>query len=230
MTIDLNFAGKRILVTGTDQPIGAAAAAAFLDHGAVVAAHGAVVAGASLLTGSLNSADGCEAVLRAALDSLGGLDILVNAADYREDKPFEKVTPEDWDKALDGSFTASLFCTQYALPALQASKGNIVNITSSYGQMGGPGGSSAYAAAAASIVNMTRMQALRFAVDGVRSNCLCAGTIEGSPTAEAAELPPIGRHATAKDMVGSILFMASEHASFMTGAIIVNDGGRYSGA
>lgn len=230
MTIDLNFAGKRILVTGTDQPIGAAAAAAFLDHGATVAVHGAAVVGASLLTGSLYSAESCQALVQTALDGLGGLDILVNAADYRGDKPFEQVTPEDWDKALDGSFTASLFCTQYALPALQASKGNIVNITSSYGQMGGPDGSSAYAAASASIVNMTRMQALRFGAEGVRSNCLCAGPIEGSTAAEATELPPIGRYGTAQDMVGSILFMASEHASFMTGAIIVNDGGRYSGA
>lgn len=230
MTIDLNFAGKRILVTGTDQPIGAAAAAAFCDHGAVVAVHGAAVAGAALLTGRLYSAEGCEALVQAALDQLGGLDILVNAADYRDDKPFEQVTPDDWDKALDGAFTASLFCTRYALQALQASKGNIVNVTSSYGQMGGPGGSSAYATAAASIVNMTRMQALRFGVDGVRSNCLCAGPIEGSSAAEVTELPPIGRNGTAQDMVGSILFMASEHASFMTGAIIVNDGGRYSGA
>lgn len=230
MTIDLNFAGKRILVTGTDQPIGAAAALAFRDHGAAVAVHGAAVAGATLLPGSLHSAEGCEALVQAALAKLGELDVLVNASDYREDKPFEQVSPEDWDKALDGSFTASLFCTQYALPALQASKGNIVNVTSSYGQMGGPGGSSAYAAAAASIVNMTRMQALRFGIDGVRSNCLCAGPIEGSAAAEATELPPIGRNGTAQDMVGSILFMASEHASFMTGAIIVNDGGRYSGA
>lgn len=224
MTIDLNFAGKRVLVTGADQPIGAAAAQAFRDHGAVVA----VRAGAA--EGALNSAENCKAAIEAAVAALGGLDVLVNAADYREDKPFEQVSPEDWDKALDGSFTASLFCTQYALPALQASKGNIVNVTSSFGQMGGPDGSSAYSAAAASIVNMTRMQALRFGVDGVRSNCLCAGSLEGSAAAQNAELPPIGRNGTAHDMVGSILFMASEHAGFMTGAIIVIDGGRYSGA
>lgn len=230
MTIDLNFAGKRVLVTGTDQPIGAAAALAFRDHGAAVAVHGAAAEGATLLSGELSSAESCKAVVESAAAALGGLDILVNASDYREDKPFEQVLPEDWDKALDGSFTASLFCTQYALPALQASKGNIVNITSSYGQMGGPTGSSAYAAAAASIVNMTRMQALRFGVDGVRSNCLCAGPLEGSTAAQGAELPPIGRNGTAQDMVGSILFMASEHAGFMTGAIIVIDGGRYSGA
>jgi NAD(P)-dependent dehydrogenase (short-subunit alcohol dehydrogenase family) len=96
--------------------------------------------------------------------------------------------------------------------------------------MGGPDGSSAYAAAAASIVNMTRMQALRFGVDGVRANCLCAGPLEGLAAAQKAELPPIGRNGTAQDMAGSILFMASEHASFMSGAIIVIDGGRYSGA
>jgi NAD(P)-dependent dehydrogenase (short-subunit alcohol dehydrogenase family) len=224
VTIDLNFAGKRVLVTGADQPIGAAAVQAFRDDGALVVAHNSVVDGA------LDSAEGCKALVETAVATLGGLDILINASDYREDKPFEQVSPEDWDKALDGSFTASLFCTQYALPALQASKGNIVNITSSYGQMGGADGSSAYTAAAASIVNMTRMQALRFGVDGVRSNCLCAGPLEGATATQEAELPPIGRNGTAQDMVGSILLIASDHASFMTGAIIVVDGGRYSGA
>jgi NAD(P)-dependent dehydrogenase (short-subunit alcohol dehydrogenase family) len=96
--------------------------------------------------------------------------------------------------------------------------------------MGGPNGSSAYTAAAASIVNMTRMQALRFGVDGVRSNCLCAGPLEGSAWAQQADLPPIGRHGRPVDMAAAVLFLASDHAAFMTGAIIVNDGGRYSGA
>lgn len=230
MTMDMSFAGKRVFVTGAAESIGAAAARAFLDHGAAVAVHGAAIEGATQLTGELHSAEGCKGVMDAAVAALGGLDVLVNAADFRDDKPFEQVSPEDWEKVIDGSFAASLFCTQFALPALQASKGNIVNVTPSYGQMGGPGGSSAYTAAAASIVNMTRMQALRFGVDGVRSNCLCAGPLEGSAAAAKADLPPIGRHGTAEDMAATILFLASAHAGFMTGAIIVNDGGRYSGA
>ena len=224
MRIDLNFAGKRVLVTGADQPIGSAAVLAFRDHGALVVLHSGDAEGA------LNSADSCKAMVESAVAQLGGLDVLVNASDYREDKPFEEVSPDDWDKALNGVFTASLFCTQYALPALQVSRGNIVNVTSSFGQMGGPAGSSVYTAAAASIVNMTRMQALRFGVDGVRANCLCAGPLEGSLAADTADLPPIGRNGTAQDMAAAILFMASENARFMTGAIIVNDGGRYSGA
>lgn len=230
MTMDMSFAGKRVFVSGTDEPVGEAIAQAFAAHGATVAVHGAAVEGAVSVSGKLNDADGCKAVMDAAIASLGGLDVIVNAADFRDDKPFEQVTPEDWDKALDGSFTVSLFCTQFALPALQASRGNIVNITSAYGQMGGPAGSSAYAAATGSIVNMTRMQALRFGVDGVRSNCLCAGPLEGSAAAQTADVPPIGRHGTAGDMAATVLFLASSHAAFMTGAILVNDGGRYSGA
>ncbi len=230
MTVDMSFKGKRVFVSGTDGPVGAAVAQAFAAHGATVAVQGAAVDGAVSVAGALNDADACKAVMDAAIATLGGLDVIVNAADFRDDKPFEQVTPEDWDKALNGSFTASLFCTQFALPALQASKGNIVNVTSVYGQMGGPVGSSAYAAATGSIVNMTRMQALRFGVDGVRSNCLCAGPLEGSAAAQGADVPPIGRHGTAGDMAATVLFLASSHAAFMTGAIIVNDGGRYSGA
>lgn len=230
MTMDMSFAGKRVFVSGTDGPLGVAIAQAFVANGATVAVHGVAVDRALTVAGDLHDADACKATLDSAIAALGGLDVIVNAADFRDDKPFEQVTPEDWDKALDGSFTASLFCTQFALPALQASKGNIVNVTSAYGQMGGPAGSSAYAAATGSIVNMTRMQALRFGVDGVRSNCLCAGPLEGSAAAKGADVPPIGRHGTPEDMAATVLFMASGHAAFMTGAIIVNDGGRYSGA
>jgi NAD(P)-dependent dehydrogenase (short-subunit alcohol dehydrogenase family) len=228
--MDMSFEGRRVFVSGVEAPIGSAAARAFLEHGASVAVHGAAIERATQLQGDLHSAAGSKSVMDAAVAALGGLDVLVNAADFRDDKSFEQISPEDWERTVDGSFTASLFCTQFGLPALQASVGNIVNVTSSYGQMGGPAGSSAYTAAAASIVNMTRMQALRFGVDGVRSNCLCAGPLEGSAAATMIELPPIGRHGSVEDMVASILFLASAHASFMTGAIIVNDGGRYSGA
>ncbi len=230
MTMDMSFAGKRVIVIGAEGPVGAAAARAFFEHGATVAVHGAAVDGATTISGDLSGEEGCKATVEAAVAALGGLDVIVNAADFREDKPFEQVLPQDWDKAMDGAFTASLFCTQFALPALTASKGNIVNATSSLAQMGGPAGSSAYAAAAGSIVNMTRMQALRFGVDGVRANCLCGGPLEGSAAAQVADVPPIGRHGTPQDMAATILFLASGHAAFMTGAIIVNDGGRYSGA
>jgi meso-butanediol dehydrogenase / (S,S)-butanediol dehydrogenase / diacetyl reductase len=230
MTMDINFTDKRVFVTGVDQPIGAAAARAFIEHGATVAVHGAAIDGATELAGTLDSAKASKAVVNDGVSALGGLDILVNAADYRNDKPFDQVTPDDWEQAIDGVFSASLFCTQFALPALQASKGNIVNVTSVFAQMGGPDGSSAYTAAAGSIVNMTRMQALRFGVDGVRSNCLCAGPLEGSEAARKSDASPLGRHGSAQEMAATILFLASSYASFMTGAIIVNDGGRYSGA
>ncbi len=230
MDLTFDFAGKRVLVTGTDTPIGAGTARAFLALGGQVAVNGGAIDGAQSVAGETASADGCKSVVETAIAQLGGLDILVNAASYREDKPFELVTPQDWDKAIDGALTAHLFCTQFALPALQESKGNIVNVTSSYAQMGSTDGSSAFSAAAGSIVNMTRMLALRFGVSGVRANCLCAGPLEGSAAAQQLEVPPIGRHGTADDMVPTILFLASRHASFMTGAIIVNDGGRYSGA
>ncbi len=230
MKMEMSFTGKRVFVTGVDKPIASAVARAFVEHGASVAVHGAPTDRATEFTGDLYTAEGCKRVVDGALTALGGLDVLVNAADFREDKPFEQITPDDWDATIDGALAVSMFCTQFALPPLQASKGNIINVTSSYAQMGGPSGSSAYTAAAASIVNLTRMQALRFGVDGVRSNCLCAGPLEGSVAAAKSDLPPIGRHGDAEEMAATILFLASPYAGFMTGAIIVLDGGRYSGA
>jgi NAD(P)-dependent dehydrogenase (short-subunit alcohol dehydrogenase family) len=255
MKMQIDFTGKRVLVTGGSSPIGRAAAAAYLEHGAVVAVQvpsqslseelSEELAHAERLTcivGDISEVSGCRAVVDTAVEKLGGMDVLVHASGFRPDIKFEDVTPEDWDAAINGTFKAATFCTQRALGSLKQSSGNIVNVATNLGLMGGPTGSSVHSAAMGSIVNMTRMEALRLGVDGVRSNCLCHGAIEESISGwgVGAELPesalnselkvrPIGRHGRVDDMTPAILFLSSPYAGFMTGSVIVSDGGKFSG-
>lgn len=255
MKVQIDFTGKRILVTGGHYPIGRAAVAAYLEHGAIVAVQ---VPNQSIsdelfkelahddrlicIVGDLNQVSKCRSVVDAAVAGLGGLDVLVNASGLRADIPFEDVTPENWDSAINGTFKAATFVTQRALKSLKDSKGNIVNVATNLGLMGGPAGSSVHSAAMGSIVNMTRMEALRLGAEGVRSNCLCHGATDeyASRWGAGAELPesalntelkvrPIGRHGRVDDMIPAILFLSSSNAEFMTGSVIVSDGGKFSG-
>lgn len=242
MKMQINFWGKSVLVTGATEAIGRACAAAFLAHGARVAINGpdeasvaATIAalgggdGLVAAAGDLSTREGCASVVGGAVDAFGHLDVLVNAAQAGEDRPFESVTPENWAEAIDGSFRAALLCTQQAAPHLKAVKGNVVNVTSIPGVMGGVAGTSARASAAGSIVNLTRMSALRLGVDGLRVNCLCAGELADSPRSVGAVPPMVGRFGDPDDMAGTVLFLASPYAGFMTGSIVVNDGGVSAG-
>ncbi len=242
MKMHIDFTGKRVLVTGATSPVGRGAVAGFLANGATVAVHGddpesaartvAELGGGSRLiavSGRLSTAEGCKKVVADALGPLGGLDVLVNAASAQDPKRFEDVTPENWDATINGTFKAALFCTQQATTSLKASGGNVINIATIAGLMGGDPGTSAVSAASGSIVNLTRMAALRLGVDGIRVNCICRGSLEEAGEAGHGDLPMIGRRGTVADLIGSILFLASPHASFMTGSILVNDGGVNAG-
>jgi len=158
--------------------------------------------------------------------------VLVNAAPPVAARSFEEVSPDDWATGIGNSFKAATFCTQQAVPALRASRGNIVNVASVLGLMGSARGASVHSAAMGSIVNMTRMAALRFGVDGIRVNCLCPGALADADVMDPLinEVPTIGRLGTVDDMAGTILFLASRHAGYMTGSIIVHDGGKYAGS
>ena len=255
MKVQIDFTGKRVLVTGGHYPIGRAAVAAYLEHGAIVAVQvpsqslseelSKELAHAEKLTcivGDISEVSGCRAVVDTAVEKLGGMDVLVHASGFRADIKFEDVTPENWDSAINGTFKAATFCTQRALGSLKQSRGNIVNVATNLGLMGGPTGSSVHSAAMGSIVNITRMEALRLGGEGVRSNCLCHGAIDeyASRWGASAELPesalnselkvrPIGRHGRVDDMTPAILFLSSSNAEIMTGSVIVSDGGKFSG-
>jgi NAD(P)-dependent dehydrogenase (short-subunit alcohol dehydrogenase family) len=247
----IDFAGKRVLVTGATRGIGRAIAAAFLDAGASVALHGSSeesvtqIANAIakpdrvvLSPGSISTVDGCRQVVEGALAGLGGLDVLVNNAGRWNFSMVEAAEEVAWDEIINVNLKGAFFVTKYALPALRASKGNIVNIASISG-MSAETGTSIYCLSKAGLIHMTRCHAWELAPD-IRVNAVCPGPIDtdmlrevaGTYFENAAEgyrlmekdcaLKRIGK---ATDIAGPVLYLASELARYATGTVQVVDGG-----
>ncbi len=249
----MDFTDKRVLVTGASRGIGKATAAAFLGHGAKVAVNGssaettaraieqlgggAIVAG----PGDVATKAGCDAVVGAALDGLGGLDVLINNAGVFESGLVEDVDEAAWDRMIDINVKGVFFCTRAAIGALRAAGGNIVNTASVSGLIGHPD-SAVYCASKGAVVNMTRALALEFA-PAVRVNCVCPGAVDTDmmrqglapgPEVEAALAEsrawhPLNRIATAEEIAAAMLYLASDDARFVTGAALAIDGGAAAG-
>lgn len=251
----MRFSGRRVLVTGGAGGIGAATAAAFRSEGAAVALgtrdadgqarfaeiHGG--AGMHAATGDLATPEGARAMVTAAIDALGGLDILVNAAGVYLEAPVADVDEAHWTATLAVNLTAPFFCTQAALPALRAAhRGCVVNLASDAGLMGQPL-AAPYCAAKGGLVNMTRALALELAGE-VRVNAVCPSNVDTPMIRRAAEASgdpeaylrwaegwaPQGRMAQPREIAAAILWLASDEAGFVTGAALPVDGARTAGA
>ena len=239
MKIQIDFTGKHILVIGSAQGVGAGVVSTFIEHGATVSAYGinkeslAQITNTTekekliTLSGQNTTAEGCKKIIDMAASSMGGIDILINCTEFRDDKKIADLTPENWSNTMSHLLTSAHFCTQYAAPHLIKSKGAIVNVTSTLGLMGKTGGTSTYSTAAGAIIQLTRMTTLRLGVHNVRANCVCVGEIGKNPTATPDI--PIGRTGTQDDIIPTVLFLSSPYTAFMTGSIITNDGGTNSG-
>jgi NAD(P)-dependent dehydrogenase (short-subunit alcohol dehydrogenase family) len=249
--MNLDFTGKRVLVTGGTRGIGRSIVESFLGAGARVALHGSstrsvekavaeIQGSASVVgvVGSVASVEGCRQAVEEAVSSLGGLDVLVNNAGRWNLATVEAAEEAAWDEIIDVNLKGAFFVTKYALPALRASKGNIVNIASVSG-VSAESGTSIYCVSKAGLIHMTRCHAWEFAPD-VRVNAVCPGPIDTemlrevavgfSPTVEEGyglmqrdcALKRIGR---VSEIAGPVLYLASDLASYVTGAVQVVDGG-----
>ncbi len=249
----MDFTDKRVLVTGASRGIGKATAAAFLGHGAKVAVNGSStettaraideLGGGAIVAapGDVATKAGCDAVVGAALDGLGGLDVLINYAGVFESGLVEDVDEAAWDRMIDINVKGVFFCTRAAIGALRAAGGNIVNTASVSGLIGHPD-SAVYCASKGAVVNMTRALALEFA-PAVRVNCVCPGAVDTdmmrqglapgpeveAALAESAAWHPLNRIATAEEIAAAMLYLASDDARFVTGAALAIDGGAAAG-
>jgi len=251
----LDFANKRVLVTGGTRGIGRATVAAFLKAGARVVINGRTAGSAAaaiaalghgerLLAapGDIATAAGCETVVGAAVAGLGGLDVLVNCAGVGKGGRIEDFDEAAWDAMLDINLKGTFFCIRAALAALRDSKGNIVNLASDAGLIGELG-LAVYCASKGGVVNMTRAMALELAPD-VRVNCICPGYVDtdmvrrdgieraDDPVAAEraiANYAPLKRIATPGEIASAILYLASDDALFVTGAAFQIDGGSTAG-
>lgn len=245
------FEGKRVLVTGSGTGIGRGVALAFAQAGAAVALHYAhSEAGARQAVDEITAAGGkataCRADLRdvaaakrlarEAIAFLGGLDVLVNNAGITMNMPFAEVTPEQFDTLYQVNVRAQFFVTQTALPALQASRGAIINMTSIHA-FEGYVEHAVYAGTKGAIVSYTRQLAIELAPLGIRVNAISPGAVPvenhfkaapGMDVVAAGRGIPCGFVGTPQDIAAVTLFLASDDARYIVGQTLIVDGGTTS--
>ena len=241
--------GKGVIVTGAAGGIGREVTLAFGAAGARVAAIDldqrkldALVAemegGPHLpLAADLRSVSGHRALIQKAVDHLGRLDVLVcTAAVLRRRNSVEEVSEEDWDFQHDINLKSTFFLCQAAVPKLRehGEGGRIITFTSQGFWSGGYGGSVAYAATKGGIVSMTRGLARSLAKDKITVNAVSPGAADtpmmrsgltDEALAQTVAAIPLGYMAHPSQLAGTVLFLASDHASYITGATINVSGG-----
>jgi NAD(P)-dependent dehydrogenase (short-subunit alcohol dehydrogenase family) len=245
----MRFSDKSVLVTGGNRGIGLAVVKLFAAEGARVAfvardaERGAAVAaeipGSVFIPSDVQNALDCQRAVQITLEHFGKLDVLINGAGvFYRNRTVEQTTEQEWDATLGTNLKGAFLLCKYAVPHLRESKGNIVSIASYVGLVGFAG-SSAYAASKAGLVNLTRSMALDHAREGIRVNCVCPGSVDTDMIHDAweaygdveqakrvwADKHPIGRIATPQEVAQSVAFLASDAASFITGAALSVDGG-----
>jgi 3-oxoacyl-[acyl-carrier protein] reductase len=250
LTIDLT--GRRALVTGAQQGIGAAIALALAQAGADVAINyldDATAAGhvaeavrahgrrAALVQGDVGGPDGAAAIVGAADAALGGLDVLVNNAGVFPRVAFLDMTAADWDYVMDVNLKGGFFTAQAAVRLMIARgvAGAVINLASQAIRGSSPRGVH-YAASKGGVVSMTRAMALELAPFRIRVNAIAPGLTDtaqpryGSTEDELAAMAaaiPVGRMAQPADIAGMAAFLASDLAAFMTGQTVHVNGGTY---
>jgi NAD(P)-dependent dehydrogenase (short-subunit alcohol dehydrogenase family) len=245
----MDFTGKRVLITGSTAGIGRAAAEMFQAAGALVAINGVTgdtvsnamreIGSERLVAapGNVGTVDGCRSVLEAAIAALGGLDCLVNNVGIDPLVRMMDVSEAQWDEVIAVNLRSALFCTKFALSALRASHGSVVMVAGAAGLVAGPTDRFMHAVSKAGLIGMARTLALELAPENVRVNCLCPGYID-TPSSQAqntatggqidrfvTKATPLGRIGTVRECASSILYLASNDATYCTGTTIVNDGG-----
>ena len=245
----MNFEGKRVLITGGSRGIGRATAQAFREAGAQVAVNGRTAEstadgiaamgddGLIAAPGDIGTVAGCEAVVGAALDAFGGLDVLVNSAGVAKARSIETCDEAFWDEVMELNLKGTFFCIRAAAAALRESHGSIVNVASTSG-LSGDANLSTYCASKGGVVLLTKALSAEFAPE-VRVNCVCPGWVDtdmakvyinnsDDPAAARAEIDadsPMGRIARPDEIAASILYLASKAAGIVTGVVLPIDGG-----
>ncbi len=243
----LSLAGRSALITGAGRGIGAATARALARAGAHVAlvdtdpvgvnrtAEEIGVAGGEALpfTEDITDAFAMERLIDRVADDWGSLDILVNNAGIVRDAALEDVSDEEFSATLDVNLRGALVCTRAAVPHMVVrGYGRVLSAASIVARYGNYG-QTAYAASKAGIVGMTRVWAKELGPKGITANAVAPGFIDtemvkGVPEKVIEQMrkrTPAGRMGQPEEVANVYLFLASDLASFINGAVVGVDGG-----
>ncbi len=254
----MTFNNKTVIVTGGGSGIGLEVAKRFVDAGANVVINGRdeakLVAAAAAIDASgervafiaadVAKPETAKAVVQKAIDAFGGVDILVNNAGVFEPKPFLELTEGDYDRFLDIILKGKFFMAQEAAKAMQRRGGGAIVQTGSMWALQAIGAtpSAAYSAANAGVHQLVKNLAIELADDKIRINAVAPAVVETpvygtfmSDEQVEETLPsfnafhPLGRNGQPRDVAEAILFLASDAADWITGAVLPVDGGVTAG-
>ena len=244
----MDFSGTIALITGAASGMGAATArecraaggeVVIVDRNAALAAQVAaeLQAGPAVI-GDVSDAAFCAQAVETALQRHGRLDVLVNAAGVIVRADALQTSDEQWQRVMDVNVNGVFYMSRAALvPMLKQGKGAIVNFGSIWGDVGAAG-VVAYCASKGAVHQITRAMALDHVKDGIRINAVCPGEVNTPMLAsersepvtpelmqQIADSVPLGRLAEPEEIARVVLFLASDAASYMTGAMVCVDAG-----
>ena len=249
-----DLTGRTALVTGGSRGLGRAIALALARQGADVAinyrgnaeaadevAQEITRAGRQAITVQGDTSAGreaAEAIVKAALDGLGSVHILVNNAGITRDNLLMRMDAEEWDAVIDTNLSGPFWMTRaIARPMMKARSGRIINMSSAVGRMGNPGQAN-YAAAKAGLIGLTKTTARELASRNITCNAIAPGLITTDLTADLPEaatealkgMTPLGYIGSVEDVAAAAIYFASDEARYVTGQVLGVDGGIVMGS
>ena len=243
-----DLSGKVALVTGGSRGIGRAIALALAERGARVAVNyvsnvqaAEEVVGrirgcggeAVAVQGDVSQPEDARRLVDGTIAAFDALHILVNNAGLTHDELLLRMSEDAWDRVMAVNLRGAYLCTKAALrPMIRQRWGRIINIASVAGLVGNPGQAN-YAAAKAGLIGLTKSVAKEVASRNVTANAVAPGLVQTEMTAGLTEgqqqamlqIIPLGRPATPEEIAPAVVFLASEEARYITGAVLAVDGG-----
>ncbi|GAC1465910.1 MAG: glucose 1-dehydrogenase [Isosphaeraceae bacterium] len=246
----MDLTGKVTVVTGASSGIGEAIARVFVEAGACVVAVDVNPDLPSILSqlprerlccvvGDVALESTAVAYTRQALETFGRVDVMINNAGIACIKPIADHTPEEWDRVMNVNVKAIYWSARAVVPVMKQAGGGLFLNTGSISSVVGIEGQGAYGPSKGAVIQITRQMAVDYAPDNIRVNAVCPGTVD-TPLLRQAAIDsgdaerflqglksghPIGRIASAEEIARFFQFLASDHARFFTGAVLMIDGG-----
>ncbi len=237
----MSFEGKTVVITGATSGIGEAAAKMFLEKGAAVAAIGRnqekgkelADLGMRFYTCDVERAEEIRSTAEQILADFDRVDVLVNCAGVCPGGTVESLSPEEWRSAFAINVDATFLMSKYMIPRMrEAGGGRIINIGSTAGTVGAPD-LQVYSATKGAVIQLSKSMAAAYSAENILVNCVCpGGTLTPMMTGmgeeacnEFAQLFPIQRLGQPEEIASVIVFLAGDEASFVTGSVILVDGG-----